>query len=155
MIQDITIYARKCKQLCNSNDCPVTPYFKDPDFEKCITICPAGYIGNVDVCDPVQFCHSTCATCTTKNNANACSTCSSTLTELNYVASAVTGPCTLVANNNAQLLQTVNSATILGTSYLKNITYNTNTQITTGTLSSFYTGQVIDFKSLTSNTMVF
>jgi hypothetical protein len=43
----------------------------------------------------------------------------------------------------------------LSTSKLKNITYNTNVLLNTGTLASLYTGQIIDFKALSSNTMVF
>jgi hypothetical protein len=43
----------------------------------------------------------------------------------------------------------------LATSKLKNITYNTNTVLNSGSLSSLYTGQIIDFKALSSNTMVF
>lgn len=155
MVQDITIYAQKCKQSCATNNCPVAPYFVHPDLLRCVAICPAGYIGNGDNCDPVQFCHSTCGDCNSKNNANDCTTCSSTLTELRYAASTVTGACSFVANNNAQLLETIQSTTDLSSSYLKNITYNTNQLKSSGLLSTLYTGQVIDFKDLTSNTIVF
>ncbi len=70
------------------------------------------------------------------------------------------GACTLPNTNNAQLLMTVNKDTVLGgDSPLKNVTYNTTTQFTAGTplsgLTGLYKLNVIDFSTLSSNTVSF
>lgn len=95
-----------------------------------------------------------------KNDASSCSSCPSTITQLSYDAlPGVTGPgaCSLTMTNNAQLLMTVNKNTVLRTSSLKSVTYNALLHSTTGTLLSslLYTQDIIDFNSLTSNTVVF
>ncbi len=51
MVQDITVFYEKCKPMCNSNICPdALPYFKHPLEQKCVNICPAGYVENGDQC---------------------------------------------------------------------------------------------------------
>ena len=158
MLQDITIYAEKCKSLCGSNVCPIMPYYKDPNALQCISICPIGYIGNPTTfaCDPVLLCHSNCTTCNAKNDPAQCSSCTSTLTELN-TATESSGSCVLPISNNAQWLMTVNKQTGLN-SFLKNVTYDspaaTITSPTTD-LTNLYHGNVIDFMGLTANTIVY
>jgi hypothetical protein len=121
--------------------------------------CPDGYTESENLCVSTQLCHSTCATCSVKNDQTKCSTCSSTLTSLVYNTLIPPGSCSLPATNNAQLLMTINQNTVLGTSSLKNITYNSGTQSTSGTVLSslpqLYTLNVIDFLTLTSNTVTF
>lgn len=65
--------------------------------------------------------------------------------------------CSLTLTNNAQLLMTVNKNTLLRTTSLKSITYNSVLHSTTGTALStlLYSQNVIDFNTLTSNTVVF
>ena len=72
------------------------------------------------------------------------------------LASGVNGPCQLTATNKAQYLYTINKNTALGTN-LKSVTYNGIMTSTAGTLlSSFlYTLNVIEFTTLTSNTVTF
>jgi hypothetical protein len=111
--------------------------------------CPDGYTENGNGCIPTELCHSTCGTCAVKNDANQCSgTCSSTLAGLNYAAFATgstVGQCVMTATNNAQLLMSINKDTVLGTSELKSVTYNTLTDSTSGkVLNTFlYTQNVI------------
>ena len=62
------------------------------------------------------------------------------------------------STNKAQHLLTINKDTAIGTSLLKNVTYNTATVVTTSAtlLSSFlYTQKVIEFMTLTSNSVTF
>ena len=144
ILQDVAIYYEKCQTYCTSNDCPNTqPYFKHPTESRCVTDCPDGYTESGNLCVSTELCHSTCGTCSVKNNQTKCSTCSSTLTSLVYNTLTPPGSCSLPATNNAQSLMTVNRNTVLGTSSLKNITYNSGTQSTSGTVLSalpqFYT----------------
>ncbi len=108
-----------------------------------------------NTCTPRVFCHATCDTCSLPNDPTKCLTCASTIASLAYntIATGVSAACSLPATNNAQLLLTVNKDTIVGTSLLKSVTYNTaTTQSTSGTLlSSFlYKQNVIEFMSLTN-----
>lgn len=60
--------------------------------------------------------------------------------------------------NLAALLMMIDKNTVLGTSYLKNITLNTSTTVRTSgiALNTFlYAMNVIDMSSLTSNTIVY
>jgi hypothetical protein len=160
LVQDITIYALKCESYCASNDCPdVKPYFKHPSQNKCVADCPDGYTESGTICTSTELCHSTCDTCSIKNDATKCSTCSSTLSSLPYNSLTPPGSCVLPSTNSAQLLMTVDKNSILGTSALKNITYNSATQSTSGTvlsaLPSFFVLNVIDFATLSSNTVTF
>ena len=64
----------------------------------------------------------------------------------------------MAATFKAQHLFTINSITALGTSLLKNVSYNSNTvQNISGTLLNtvLYTQNVIEFKSLTNNSVAF
>lgn len=63
----------------------------------------------------------------------------------------------MTLTNNAQLLITVNKNTLLRTSTLKSVTYNSILNSTTGTpLSSLlYSQNIIDFNGLTNNTVIF
>ena len=68
------------------------------------------------------------------------------------------GTCALTPKKNAQFILTVNKDTIIGSSELKSVTYNTSlTEITAATVlrSFLYTQNVIEFKSLASNAVVF
>jgi hypothetical protein len=60
-----------------------------------------------------------------KNDATQCSACSSALTSLNYAAAS--GTCSITATNNAQYLLTINKNTVLGTSEVKSVVYNSIT----------------------------
>ena len=56
------------------------------------------------------------------------------------------GPCSFDLTNKAQLLFTIDQSTILGSSYVKNITYNQTTTFSTSgvALSSvIYSGNII------------
>jgi hypothetical protein len=119
-----------------------------------------------NLCVPTQLCHSTCGTCQINNDPSQCSACSSTLSTslstptFTYNTLTPPGACTLPTTNNAQLLMTVNKDTLLGnTSPLKNVTYNTATHSTVGTplsgLTGLYKLNVIDFSTLSSNTVAF
>jgi len=151
IIQDISLYYEKCSSFCGSNDCPATtPYYRDPDTvtAKCVSDCPHGYTESGNNCVITQLCHSTCGTCSTKNDPGQCSTCSSTFSSsFAYNTLTPPGSCSFPATHNAQLLMTVNKNTILGTTNLKNITYNSATQSTSGsalsTLASLYVQNVI------------
>jgi hypothetical protein len=106
-----------------------------------------------------QFCHSTCATCNLLNNIGQCARCLSTLPSLNYNAFAgglTFGPCVLTSTNKVQYLYTINKNTAIGTN-LRSVTYNTATMLTSGTLlsSCLYTVDVIEFTTLTRNTVAF
>jgi hypothetical protein len=161
MIQDISIYYEKCEHYCLSNDCPPTEtYYKDPALLKCVNFCPAGFVEDGTGCVPRALCHSTCSTCSVKNDAAQCSGCGSSLTPLPFsytpFETGVTAAnCAITTNNNAQLLMTVNKNTALGTSLLKSVVYNSITQSASGTLLSslLYKENVIEFSSLTSNTV--
>jgi hypothetical protein len=64
----------------------------------------------------------------------------------------------MTSTNNAQLLGTINKNTVLGgPTKLSSVDYNGNSVSSVSTvLSSFlYTQNVIEFKSLSSNTVVF
>lgn len=125
MVQDISIYLEKCATICVTNDCPsVTPYYKHPTDDRCVNVCPLGYIGDVDTCATVQFCSSTCDTCAVKNNGAQCSTCSSTLSSLAYDTLTPPGSCSMTSTNNAQYFFTINKDTALVTSALKSVTLN-------------------------------
>lgn len=99
MIQDFTIYYEKCFSYCGSNDCPnLVPYYKQlnalqcvsdcsPNYIdtvglQCVTVCPYGYIENSlgNICDKIEFCSSTCDTCSANLDQTMCTGCSSTLT---------------------------------------------------------------------------
>jgi hypothetical protein len=154
------LFYEKCSSFCGSNICPTAPYFKHPSLNKCVDDCPDGYTESGNNCVPTQLCHSTCDTCGTKNDATQCSACSSTLTSsLIYSVLTPPGSCSLPATNNAQLLLTVNKDTVLGTSVLKLINYNSVAQTTSGSLlsslTSLYIGNIVDFKTLSSNTIIY
>ena len=142
LIQDISIYYEKCHSYCGSNDCPnIEPYYRHPVNLQCISDCPEGFneaVGNT--CAARAFCHSTCDTCSLPNDPTKCLTCSSSFTALlpfNAMTAGTPAACSLPATNNAQLLLTVNKNTVIGTSQLKSVTYNTaTTQATSGTLLS-------------------
>ena len=108
------------------NDC--SPQYSDATH-KCVADCPNGYTETLlNSCTTFEFCHSTCGECALKNNANECSTCSSTLA-LSYQPFTTlqpTGPCVITPTNNAQYLLTVNKDTLLGSSQLISVTYNTS-----------------------------
>jgi hypothetical protein len=92
-----------------------------------VSDCPDGYTESGNNCVPIQLCHSTCDTCETKNEATQCLTCSSTLTSsLIYNVLTPPGSCSLPVTNNAQLLLTINKNTVLGTSLLQKVTYNSD-----------------------------
>ncbi len=136
-IQDISIYFEKCDPVCLSNDCPDTePYYKHPLESRCVNDCPHGYTENSPLsCVPTTLCHSTCASCSSKNDATQCLTCSSTLATLNYQSlSGSPISCTMTPGNNAQHMLTINKDTIIGTSLLKAVGYNSITSATSGTL---------------------
>jgi hypothetical protein len=63
----------------------------------------------------------------------------------------------MTATNNAQVFMVVNKNTVLGASLLTSVTYNGITQATSGTVigTFLFAQNVIDFKTLTSNTVVF
>jgi hypothetical protein len=87
-------------------------------------------------------------------------TCSSTSLSLNYnsIGVGLSAACSIITTNNAQSLITVNKDTILGTSLLKSVTYNTATTESTPniTLSTFlYKQNVIEFISLTDKKIDF
>jgi len=160
LLQDVSIFYEKCETYCASNDCPNSkPYFKDPLQNRCVADCPDGYTESGNICVSTELCHSTCGTCSIKNDATKCSTCSSTLSSLLYNSLTPPGSCSLPLTNNAQFLMTVDKNTILGTSALKNVTYNSGTQSTSGTtlsaVPSLFVLNVIDFSTLSSNTVTF
>jgi hypothetical protein len=160
LLQDFSIFYEKCETYCASNDCPdVKPYFKHPSQNKCVADCPDGYTESGTICVSTELCHSTCDTCSIKNDATKCSTCSSTLSSLPYDSLTLAGSCVLPPTNNAQFLMTVDKNTILGTSALKNITYNSTTSSTSDTalsaLPSLFVFNVVDFSALSSNTVTF
>lgn len=76
---------------------------------------------------------------------------------LAYSGAALASPgvCAITATNNAQYLMTVNKNTVIGTSQLKSVVYNSITQATSGTLlSSFlYKENVIEFMTLGANSI--
>ena len=44
MVQDITLYWKKCKDFCGSNVCPASgPYYMHPNTVECVSECPSGY----------------------------------------------------------------------------------------------------------------
>ncbi len=149
IIQDISIYYEKCQSYCGSNDCPdVEPYYKHPTLNKCVSLCPPGYTESANDCIPTAFCHSSCGTCSTKNDASQCLTCLSYITSLSYEPFAGVNSsesCFMPNTSNAQQLLTINKDTIIGTSLLKSITYNSLTQSLSGTSlnSLIYTQNVI------------
>jgi hypothetical protein len=158
----VSLYAEKCHSFCGSKLCPdLTPYFKLDGVNECVADCPNGFTEDGDLCVPTKLCHSTCGTCSIKGDPTKCSTCSSTFSSsFAYNTLTPPGSCTLPVANNAQLLMTVNKDTVLGTSPLKNITYNTSvTHSTSGTalsaLPSLFILNVIDFFTLSSNTVTF
>lgn len=162
IVQDISLYFEKCSSFCQSNNCPATlPYFKHPTLATCVSDCPDGYTESGDLCVETQFCHSTCGSCLINNDATKCTSCSSSLTSLAYVPFGVgvtESTCAMTATNNAQLLMTVDKTTLIGSSLLKTVTYNTATIESTLNLalSDFlYTQNVIEVSLMTSNTIVF
>ncbi len=142
----------KCAKGCtacknNANTCLVcnTDYVLNNATKKCI---------------PTSFCHSSCSTCSADNNANKCTACSSAMTDLNYAgfgAGLTEGSCSMTATNNAQLLMTINKNAVLGTTVLKSVGYNGITESTSGTVigTFLYSSNIITFKNLTSNTLIF
>lgn len=152
MIQDISVYFERCFPYCKSNVCPdTTPYYKHPSEDKCVMQCPKGSMIDGNQCVSVNLCHSTCATCSVKNDASKCSGCSSTLSSLSF--EYVNNQCNMKSNNNAQPLITVDKNTVLGTSYLKKVTYDSTVEQTSGTsLGSFlYSFNVIEFESFANS----
>lgn len=90
MIQDVSIFYEKCLPYCQSNNCPDTlPYYKHPSQSICVNQCPAGYIEAGQNCNPVDYCHSTCATCSLKLDPLQCASCQS-----NYLLYATPLPVT-------------------------------------------------------------
>lgn len=159
-----------------SNDCPsIEPYYKqlsvdscvnncspnfaDPVNLNCVAICPDGYTETLSsTCTKVDMCHSTCGTCSINNDPTKCTTCSSTLTSLAYSPFAVgvtASTCTIIPTNNAQYLMSVDKNTLIGTSLLSSLTYNSITESTSGVSvgSLLYTENIIEFKSLMTNTI--
>jgi hypothetical protein len=63
----------------------------------------------------------------------------------------------MTATNNAQVFMVVNKNTVLGSSLLTSVTYNGITEATSGTVigTFLFTQSIINFKTLTSNTVVF
>lgn len=81
------------------------------------------------------MCHSTCGSCSVFNDATKCTTCSSGLTSLAYAPFAAgisASTCTPTPTNNAQYLMTVDKSTLLGSSLLSSVGYNSITQSTSG-----------------------
>lgn len=123
-------------------------------------MCETDYVLNsvTKKCIPTKFCHSTCSSCTVKMDSAKCSACSSTLTALAYNSLSGEGVCSLPATNKAQILTTINKNSVLQSSYLNKVTYNGVAQSASGTVlgSLLYNGQnVVEFMSLTSNTVIF
>jgi hypothetical protein len=162
-LQDISLYSQKCADYCLSNNCPdLTPYYKDPFASRCVDDCQDGYTESGTTCIPLEMCHSTCGTCTVKNDPNQCTSCSSTFTSLTYTpfaTGATVGSCAVTATSNAQLLLTVNKNTVLGTSELKEVNFNGAIHSTSGialsSLTALYSTNVIEFMSLSVNTVTF
>lgn len=107
-----------------------------------------------------KFCHSTCQGCSLKDDPTKCTSCSSAFSQLPFVISpsGAEGSCSVPATNNAQLLLTVNKDTLIGTSQLKSVTYNSPSAQITSTAqftSLLYTQNIIEVSQLTSNTLVF
>lgn len=130
-----------------------------PNTVECVSECPNGYKISANECVPIALCHSTCNTCEIKNDPTQCSLCSSTFTSsFPYDSLTPPGACTLPVDNNAQLLLTINKNTILGTSKLKSVVFGSGpTTVASGANSAsvLYIENVIEFKALTSNTVVF
>ncbi len=80
------------------------------------------------MCVPLQLCSSTCDTCSVKVDPTKCTACSSTFTSsLIYepFGEGVTeSSCTFASTNNAQYLLTVDKNSVIGSSYLQNVTVN-------------------------------
>jgi hypothetical protein len=131
IVQDISIYFEECSSFCMSNDCPPSlPYFKHPVSDICVSDCPNGYTEAGDLCVITKFCHSTCQGCSINDDPTKCTSCSSSFSQLPFVAfpsGQTEGGCLLPPTNNAQLLMTVDKSTILGTSLLKTVGYNSVT----------------------------
>jgi hypothetical protein len=74
-----------------------------------------------------------------------------------FAVGATSGSCSVPTTNNAQWLLNVNKDSALGTAELKSVTYNGATQSTSSTLLSglLYSQNVIEFMTLTSNTVSF
>ena len=88
-VQDISIYFEQCHPVCASNDCPNTePYYKHPLESRCVSDCPDGFILNGFNCVTIEFCHSTCDTCSLKADVLKCLTCSSSISSLTFNAFA-------------------------------------------------------------------
>ena len=157
MVQDISLYYEKCLPVCGSNNCPVEPYYKHPTQAICVNNCPIGFTESLTSCAPVAFCHSTCGACSVKNDPTKCSSCSSSnlLFATPLPAVGTEGSCTVDPTDKWTPLITIDKTTVLGTSLVKNITYNSGTvQATSGfVLGTLYTQNVIDFVSLTSNSI--
>jgi hypothetical protein len=160
IVQDITLYSTTCKDFCGSNVCPSSgTYYMHPNTVECVSECPNGYKISGNLCVPIALCHSTCNACQTANDASQCSSCSSTFTtSFPYDTLTPPGACTLPLTNNAQLLLTINKNTILDTSKLKSVVFGSGpTTVISGSnsASGLYIENVIEFKALTSNTVVF
>lgn len=151
-ISDVSVYVMRCQKGCTA--CK-------NNTSTCLA-CEANYFFNnaTKKCIPTMFCHSTCDSCSVDSSSSKCTACSSSIASLNYVAflpGKTEGSCSMQATNNAQLLMTINKNSVLGTTTLKSVLYNSLSESTSGlVLSSFlYSQNVIDFKSLTSNTITF
>lgn len=103
------------------------------------------------------MCSSTCNTCTANNDPSSCSGCSSTLTSLDYDPLLAPSQCAMTSTNNAQLLTTIDANTLIGSSYLTNVTFNSIVYNTpTNALSSLlYKNNILDFMNLSNNTVIF
>jgi hypothetical protein len=151
-ISDVTVYIMKCQKGCSAcKNNSVT----------CL-ICEMGYFFNNSTkkCIPTNFCHSSCDTCSEDGSSAMCTSCSTNITALNYgnsPSAGTPGACSMTSNNNAQVFMVINKNTVLGSSLLTSVTYNSTTQSTAGMVigAFLYTQNVIDFKTLSSNSVVF
>lgn len=152
-ISDVSVYIMKCQQGCTAcKNNSVT----------CLACAPNYSFNNATKkCIPTTFCHSSCDSCSEDSLSNKCTACSSTIAALSYgnsPSAGTPGACSMTATNNAQVFMVVNKNTVLGSSLLTSVTYNNGiTEATSGTVigTFLYTNNVIDFKTLTSNTVVF
>ncbi len=123
--------------------------------------CEIGYTEVGNYCSPTSLCHSICDTCTVNNDTTKCSNCLSSLMsyQLPLPTSLAPGQCLFTLTNKAQYLFTIDKDTILGTSYLKNVTVNvTNILSTSGsslTTMLLYSVNVIEMIGLSSNILTF
>lgn len=128
---------------------------------ECLTQCPYGRTEDDTnkICVDFAFCSSQCNTCTTTNDPTKCIDCPTSSIanlSLNYLSTSGEGSCALTSTNNAQHLITIDKNSLLGTT-IKSVTFNgasyaTPTNILAATL---YSRNVIEFSSLSSNTIKF